>query len=51
IRHAWATMMLRKGADIMTVSFLLGHESVKTTERYAKVSNEMARHIYESINN
>ena len=51
IRHAWATHMLTNGADIMTVSFLMGHESVKTTERYAKVSNEMARHIYESINN
>lgn len=36
IRHTYATEMVRNGASIYTVRDLLGHESVKTTEQYAK---------------
>lgn len=35
LRHTFATMLLQKGVAIYTVSRLLGHSSVKTTEFYS----------------
>ena len=39
-RHTFATLMLSKGADLYTVSKLLGHTSINNTQIYAKVVNE-----------
>lgn len=39
-RHTFATLLLTRGNDIYTTSKLLGHQSVKTTERYANLVEE-----------
>lgn len=43
-RHTFATWMLSQGAKIENVSRMLGHTTVKQTERYAKV---LATNIYD----
>lgn len=39
-RHTFATLMLSKGVPIETVSRILGHCDIKTTQIYAKITNE-----------
>jgi site-specific recombinase XerD len=38
-RHSFATMSLERGVPIETVSKVLGHRSVKTTQIYGKITN------------
>lgn len=47
IRHSFASGLLNKGAPITTVQELLGHKSVVTTERYAKVADATVASNYQ----
>ena len=42
-RHTYATLQLSGGTDLYTVSKLLGHKNIQTTEIYAKVVDEVKR--------
>lgn len=42
-RHTFATLSLAHGTDIYTVSKMLCHKNVETTQRYTKVVNELKR--------
>lgn len=47
LRHTFATEMLNNGMPISTLSFLLGHKKVETTQIYAKVATKTAGREYE----
>lgn len=43
LRHSFATHLLEQGSDVHVVSALLGHASLKSTQRYARVTNKIVR--------
>lgn len=46
IRHLWATDLIANGASLQAVSALMGHQSVKTTERYTHIANNWVKAQY-----
>ncbi|MBD5200745.1 MAG: site-specific integrase [Bacteroidales bacterium] len=50
-RHTFAVMMLDLGVDLYTVSKLLGHKSIETTQVYAKILDKNKKAAVERIPN
>lgn len=48
-RHTFATLALAAGADLYTVSRMLGHRSIATTQIYAKVMDAARRDAVERL--
>ncbi len=49
LRHTFASRLVENGEDIITVRDLLGHSSVRITERYTHSNKELKRKAVESL--
>lgn len=46
-RHSSATLLLKRGCDLLTVKDLLRHKDIKTTEKYLHLTDEVKRSKYD----
>ena len=45
LRHSFATHLLEQGTDIKIVKELMGHNNIKTTERYVHIADTFKSNI------
>ena len=46
LRHTFASNLLEAGAEVISIKELLGHASIASSERYAKLSNQRVKQVY-----
>jgi site-specific recombinase XerD len=47
LRHTFASNLLEEGAEVIAIKDLLGHASIQSSERYAKLSNRRVKQVYQ----
>jgi site-specific recombinase XerD len=45
LRHTFASNLLEEGAEVIAIKELLGHASIQSSERYAKLSNQRVKQV------
>jgi site-specific recombinase XerD len=47
LRHTFASNLLEEGAEVVVIKDLLGHASLQSSERYAKLSHQRVKQVYQ----